>query len=243
MIIIPARFHSTRFPGKPLADIKGKSMIQRVVEQCQKTNQRVIVATDHDSIFNHVKQLGVEVYLTNKNHQSGTDRCAEIYKKTGSPDEIVVKVQGDEPFIQPEQIQNLIDLFNNSDVEIATLAKKIDDENTLFNENNVKLIKNTNGKAIYFSRSPIPFLKGFEKSTWHANHEYFKHVGVYAFRGDKINQASSLKQSSLELAESLEQLRWMENNMQIYVAETIFQSPSIDTPEDLKQVISSFLIK
>jgi 3-deoxy-manno-octulosonate cytidylyltransferase (CMP-KDO synthetase) len=239
MIIIPARYGSTRFPGKPLANIKGESMLQRVYNQCLKTGIKTYIATDDFRIKEHVISFGGDVVMTDSAHQSGTDRCAEVYKYLGSPDEIVVNVQGDEPFIKPEQILSLVDSFKNTDVEISTLIKKIDDEISLFNPNVVKVIKNKNNAAIYFSRHPIPYLRGVEKSNWIDKYVYYKHIGVYAFKGKIIDDICSLPSSSLETAESLEQLRWIENGYKIYAVETNYQSPAIDTPEDLIQILKS----
>ncbi|MBI3236003.1 MAG: 3-deoxy-manno-octulosonate cytidylyltransferase [Bacteroidetes bacterium] len=238
MIIIPARFASTRFPGKPLVDIGGQSMIERVYNQCIKTNQRTIVATDDNRIYEHVQAFGGEVVLTQSDHISGTDRCAEVFKNLNlDSNEIVVNVQGDEPFIKPEQILSVIDVFKNKDAQIATLCKKISDYESLHNSNVVKLVKNEQGKTIYFSRQPIPFLRNKNPEIWHQEHQYFKHIGIYAFKGSALQKVSELTPSPLELAESLEQLRWLENDYKIYAIETEFQSPAIDTPEDLQQVL------
>lgn len=238
MIIIPARYGSTRFPGKPLADIKGKSMLQRVYNQCVATGIRTYIATDDNRIKEHVAGFGGDVIMTSDLHQSGTDRCAEVYQFLDSPDEVVVNVQGDEPFIKPEQILSLVEAFKNIDVEIATLYKKIEDTSSLFNPNIVKIIKNINNEAIYFSRQPIPFFRGIDKENWLVHHNYYKHIGIYAFKGKILNEVCSLKPSSLEVAESLEQLRWIENKYKIYAVETTYQSPSIDTPEDLNQILN-----
>lgn len=241
MIIIPARYGSTRFPGKPLIDIAGTSMIKRVYNQCLVTGQRCIVATDDERIYDHVKQFGAEVYMTNTNHASGTDRCSEVYQILGCPDEVVVNVQGDEPFIRSEQILSLIGLFNNPAVEIATLYKQINDSEELHSKHVVKITKENSGRALYFSRQAIPFMRDELFENWHLKHKYYKHIGVYAFRGGLLSELAKLKASSLELAESLEQLRWLENGYKIYTTETLFQSPAIDTPEDLKNVLLSYI--
>lgn len=237
MIIIPARFHSSRFPGKPLADIGGKSMIRRVFEQCEKTGIPTVVATDHEAIFEHVRGFGGEVLMTSPNHQSGTDRCAEVFRATGSKAPYIVNVQGDEPFIQPEQILAVRDLLISGDAAIATLCKKITDAESLFNENVVKVVKSPNGRALYFSRSPIPYFRGIAQDAWHLKHIYFRHLGIYGFRGAVLSKITTMPPGELESVESLEQLRWLEGGHAIFVAETDFQSPAIDTPEDLKRAI------
>lgn len=237
MIIIPARFQSTRFPGKPLAQIHGKSMIQRVYDQCIKTEIYTIVATDHPSIYDHVKSFGGEVMMTGDHHQSGTDRCAEVFFLQGGSAPFVINVQGDEPFIQPEQILAIKHLLVSEGAEIATLCKKITDHDSLFNEHVVKLVKGARQKALYFSRSPIPFFRGVPKDQWHLKHIYFRHIGIYGFTGKALAEVVAMQPGAMETVENLEQLRWLENGKLIHVAETDFQSPAIDTPEDLQRVI------
>lgn len=236
--IIPARYSSTRFPGKPLVEIDGKPMIQRVYEQASKAKMlsKVVVATDDERIFNCVKQFG-EVVLTGSHHQSGTDRCAEVLSKIGEAQiEVVINIQGDEPFIHPEQIDLLANCFQDAETQIATLAKKLIRYEDLFNPNIPKVIINKNNEAIYFSRSVIPYCRGVEEKEWLKKHIYYKHIGIYAYRANVLKTITQLSQSSLELAESLEQLRWIENGYKIKVALTDYESVSIDTPGDLKKI-------
>jgi 3-deoxy-manno-octulosonate cytidylyltransferase (CMP-KDO synthetase) len=238
--IIPARYASTRFPGKPLVDIAGKSMIQRVYEQARKCNQlsEVVVATDDARIFDHVVAFGGGAVMTSPDHQSGTDRCAEVALK--HPDyDVVINIQGDEPYIDPEQITKLISCFNDAETQIATLIKKVVTEQELHNTNSPKVIINRDFEAIYFSRSPLPYIRGQEESTWLQHFTYFKHIGIYGYRADILRQITKLPLSSLEKAESLEQLRWIENGYRIKVAETELETYAIDTPEDLKKTNQS----
>ncbi|MFP4018633.1 MAG: 3-deoxy-manno-octulosonate cytidylyltransferase [Bacteroidales bacterium] len=239
-VIIPARFSSTRFPGKPLSDIKGKTMIQRVFEQCQKTLDNVYVATDDNRIMEEVKKFGGKGIMTSDKHQSGTDRLAEaaeiLKEKKNQTFDIIVNVQGDEPFIQPEQIKELIDCFENSNTEIATLIKETSSNEEIFNPNIPKVVINKNSEAMYFSRSPIPYLRNVEKEKWHKHHSFYKHIGMYGYRYDILKKITQLEPSSLETAESLEQNRWLENGYHIKVAFTQYENHSIDTPEDLAEV-------
>jgi len=238
--IIPARYASTRFPGKPLVDIAGKSMIQRVYEQAKKCAllTDVLVATDDDRIFDHVTAFGGKAVMTSFAHQSGTDRCAEVAQK--NPDfNIVINIQGDEPYIDPEQISKLISCFEAPDTQIATLVKKVKDDEELFNPNSPKVILNKNSEAIYFSRSPMPHIRGKEKADWLNHFAYYKHIGIYGYRSDILHQVTKLPVSSLEKAESLEQLRWIENGYRIKVAETELETFAIDTPEDLEKLKSN----
>lgn len=241
--IIPARYASTRFPGKPLIEIHGKTMIQRVIEQAEKSSQLndVIVATDDERIFLHVQLLGKKVVMTSPHHPSGTDRCLEALEKSNITADAVINIQGDEPFVSPEQIDALAVLIAKPEVEIATLAKKISDNETLFDANKVKVAFAQDGRAVYFSRHAIPFQKSIPQSQWLSNQDYFKHIGLYAYKTDVLKEISALKPSSLELAESLEQLRWLENGKSIYVAETTIETPAIDTPEDLQKVLKMAL--
>jgi 3-deoxy-manno-octulosonate cytidylyltransferase (CMP-KDO synthetase) len=237
--IIPARYASTRFPGKPLVDIAGKSMIQRVYEQAKKCNRlsEVIVATDDDRIFAHVAGFGGVAVMTATDHQSGTDRCAEVAQK--HPEyEVVINIQGDEPYIDPEQITKLISCFNDANTQIATLVKKVLTDHELHNTNSPKVIINKHSEAIYFSRSPLPHIRGQEPQHWLQHFTYFKHIGIYGYRTDILNQITKLPVSSLEKAESLEQLRWIENGYKIKVAETELETYAIDTPEDLEKINS-----
>jgi 3-deoxy-manno-octulosonate cytidylyltransferase (CMP-KDO synthetase) len=235
--IIPARYASTRFPGKPLVDIGGKSMIQRVYEQSKKCAllNDVIVATDDDRIYDHVTGFGGKVVMTSPDHQSGTDRCAEISLKHPEYD-IIINIQGDEPYINPEQISKVALCFDASDTQIATLVKKIQSEQELFNPNSPKVIINNNSEAIYFSRSPLPHIRGQKEDNWLQHFNYFKHIGIYGYRADVLQQITKLPVSPLEKAESLEQLRWVENGYRIKVAETELETYAIDTPEDLKKI-------
>lgn len=236
--IIPARYASTRFPGKPLIDIAGKTMIQRVTEQvrlCHSISE-VVVATDDERIFNHVESLGVRCVMTDTTHPSGTDRCLEAFLKTNSEAECVLNVQGDEPFVDPKQLDTLCELISNAEVSIATLAKKISDSETLFDPSKVKVTINKHSQALYFSRQAIPYYRNAEEHTWHSRHEYYKHLGLYAFKSKALQSICALPPSALEIAESLEQLRWLENGFTIHVAKTDLESASIDTPEDLARL-------
>lgn len=240
--IIPARYASTRFPGKPLVDIGGKSMIQRVYEQAKKTSSlsAVVVATDDAGIENHVKSFGGEVVMTSEAHQSGTDRCFEAIQKFSSNADIVINIQGDEPFIQPEQIDLLASCFDTQEVQIATLVKKITAEQDLFNVNIPKVVVNTKGDAIYFSRQTIPFIRSKETCEWLASNTFYKHIGIYAYKTQILAQITRLIPSSLELAEGLEQLRWLENGYNINTKTTDFENIAIDVPDDLKK-LTNFL--
>ena len=237
--IIPARFASTRFPGKPLIEIHGKSMIQRVYQQSQQASslQKLVIATDDNRIKNHVETWGGNVLMTNSSHQSGTDRCAEIINRFPEFD-VAVNIQGDEPYINPEQINEVVScFFQDKSCEIATLIKKIDTTEELCNTNRPKVVVCNKGKALYFSRLPIPLLKNIDQTEWVNKHVYYKHIGIYAYKTTVLQKLTTLPISSLEQAESLEQLRWLENRFQIYTKETQFESQSVDTPDDLKRLI------
>lgn len=236
--IIPARFESMRFPGKPLAMINEKSMIEWVYKNATKALQNVWVATDDDRIFNAVEKFGGKAIKTLSSHQSGTDRCAEAAKKLAVEIEfdVVINIQGDEPFIQADQIELLKSCFKNN-TEIATLIKKIDSAEELFNPNRPKVVVDKQMNALYFSRSPIPFVRGEEKSNWHLKNSCWAHIGMYAYKTDVLQKITQLKSSKLEITESLEQLRWLENGFKIKTAETTHQSIGIDTPEDLKNAL------
>lgn len=240
--IIPARYASTRFPGKPLADMKGKTMIQRVYEQVQSKVDDVWVATDDERILNAVHSFGGQAVMTSDRHRSGTDRCYEAYTKVGSGYDVVINIQGDEPFIQPEQIQTLEDCFTNDNVQIATLVKPFrpddDFESTLFNMNSPKVVLNRFGEAMYFSRSVIPYIRGKKYTEWLPSHTYYKHIGLYAYRADILKEITSLPPSPLELAESLEQLRWLENGYKIKAGITEQETIGIDTPEDMEKALA-----
>ena len=238
--IIPARYASTRFPGKPLVHINGKTMIQCVYDQVKSTPEiaEVLVATDDDRIEAEVLRFGGKVVRTRPEHPSGTDRCYEAYQQLNKQFDFIINVQGDEPFIQPEQIRTLASILKQ-DVELATLIKKIEDEETLFNPNTPKVLVNAKGEAIYFSRQTIPYLRQYpDKKDWLTNHSFFKHIGMYAYRPDILAEITQLKPSALELAESLEQLRWLENGYKIRTAVTTIETVGIDTPEDLLRVTS-----
>jgi 3-deoxy-manno-octulosonate cytidylyltransferase (CMP-KDO synthetase) len=244
--LIPARYASTRFPGKPLVDIGGKSMIQRVYEQATKAIEWVFVATDDERIFTHVESFGGRVIMTSHDHKSGTDRCAEAVKKVQLIDDapkfdVVINIQGDEPFIKPEQLRLLKSCFEDELVQIATLAKQISENSDIFNPNVVKTVLDKDQFAIYFSRLPIPYLRNESQDSWHTKFCYLKHLGIYAYRVQILKQITMLKPSALELAESLEQNRWIENGYKIYVQTTNLETVAIDTPEDLEKVKGLFL--
>jgi 3-deoxy-manno-octulosonate cytidylyltransferase (CMP-KDO synthetase) len=238
--IIPARYASTRFPGKPLVLIQGKTMIQRVVEQIEKSQliDDVIVATDDERIFKHVSAFA-KVVMTDEDLQSGTDRCAQVLSQLDLPkgEIIVLNVQGDEPFIQPSQIDLLANfMLQNLDIQIGTLVKKIDDKEKVFNPNIVKCVFSKQQKALYFTRNPIPFVRSKSQSEWLDTTDFYKHIGMYAFRGNTLALVANLAPSALELAESLEQLRWLENGFSIGVIETDLETIGIDAPEDLEKI-------
>ena len=241
--VIPARWASVRFPGKPLIKIGAKSMIHRVYEQSVKVLKHVVVATDDRRVFEEVESFGGQVVMTSTEHQSGTDRCAEALNKVEAENnvhfDIVVNIQGDEPFIQPEQITNVVDCFGDARAEISTLIKKITSKDALFNPNNPKVVLNTNNEAIYFSRATIPYVMNFDRTEWLNNFTFYEHLGLYAYKTDVLRKITKLKPAMLEKSESLEQNRWLENGFRIKVAETNFENISIDTKEDLEQVLKS----
>ncbi len=234
--IIPARYASSRFPGKPLVDIAGKPMIQRVYEQaslCQGLTD-VIVATDDERIKETVDSFGGKAEITLASHTNGTERCQEVASR--NPADFYVNIQGDEPFIKPQQIDDLIEILN-SKTELGTLVKKITDPDLLENPNTMKVVLNSKNEAMYFSRNCIPYVRDHEKTEWLKQHTFFKHIGIYAYRRDILDQIVSLPQSSLEKAESLEQLRWLENGYTIRVAKTQVETIGIDTPEDVDRAL------
>ena len=243
--IIPARYASTRFPGKPLADIHGKSMIKRVYEQAAKSKilSDVVVATDDKRVFEHVKVFGNVVYTSDK-HLSGTDRCCEAFsvfnnKKKYDHNDVVINIQGDEPFINPEQIDALAAIFINNKhekIEIGTLVKKINITTELFDEDVVKAVFGNDNKAMFFSRAAIPFCRNLHPEKWPDKTVFYKHIGIYAYKVKVLNLISKLKQSRLETAESLEQLRWLENGFNVFVAETELESFSVDKPSDIDKL-------
>ncbi|WP_406826625.1 3-deoxy-manno-octulosonate cytidylyltransferase [Pedobacter sp. KACC 23697] len=232
--IIPARYASTRFPGKPLVDIAGKTMIQRVYEQASKTKSlsKVVVATDDDRIAGEVTNFGGEFIFTSSDHQSGTDRCAEVIETLTGYD-IVINIQGDEPFIEPAQIDLLTSCFTEEKVQLATLIKSIQSQESVYNPNSPKVVIDVNGRALYFSRSPIPFIRNGEPGVWAEKHQFYKHIGIYGYRTEALKAITQLPPSSLEIAESLEQLRWIENGFYIQTKVTDLETVAIDTPEDL----------
>ncbi len=234
--IIPARYASTRFPGKPLAILGGKTVIRRVWEQVSRVIDDVAVATDDRRIADAVEAFGGRAVITSPDHRSGTDRCYEAYTIIDEEYDVVVNVQGDEPFISPSQIRALTACFDDERTDIATLVKPFapsDGIEALENPNSPKVVIDNESRAIYFSRSVIPYLRGVERSEWLARHTFYKHIGMYAFRRDVLREVTSLPQSSLERAESLEQLRGLENGYKIGVGITDIETVGIDTPEDL----------
>jgi len=236
--VIPARYESSRFPGKPLIDIAGKSMIERVYRQCLKSSSlsKVIVATDDQRISDHVSSFGGNVVMTSNTHQSGTDRCAEVANNYPEFD-VLINIQGDEPMIDPNQIDLLSKCFEDPKTNIATLVKKISTNEELFNENTPKVILNKNKEAILFSRTAIPFLRGKTRDSWIEHYTYYKHIGIYGFRTNILQELTKLPLSGLETAEALEQLRWIENGYRIHAAITVKESQAVDTPEDLEKLL------
>lgn len=235
--IIPARYASTRFPGKPLALLGGKPIIQRVYERVSSCVAETYVATDDERIYNAVEQMGGKAIMTRTDHKSGTDRCWEAVSKIG-PDkyDVVINVQGDEPFVQTQQIEELQNCFGNSRTQIATLVKPFDNDApiaALENPNSPKVVVSPDMRALYFSRSVIPFLRNCDKTEWLRHHTFYKHIGIYAYRTDVLREITLLQPSPLELAESLEQLRWLENGYQIQVGISNIETIGIDTPQDL----------
>ena len=240
--IIPARYASTRFPGKPLADMLGKPMIQRVYERVEGTLDAVCVATDDPRIHDAVRRFGGNVVMTSDQHRSGTDRCYEAYQKQGEAYDVVVNIQGDEPFIHPEQIQTLKDCFADTHTQIATLVKPFqadaDFESALFNPNTPKVVFNKQHEALYFSRSIIPYIRGEKYTEWLKTHTFYKHIGLYAYKAEALSEITQLPQSPLERAESLEQLRWLENGYKIKVGITQRETIGIDTPADMERALA-----
>ncbi len=238
--IIPARYASSRFPGKPLADMKGKPMIQRVYEQVSLVLDNVCVATDHPEIEAAVKAFGGRVVRSQKEHPSGTDRCREAYHILGGNEDVIINIQGDEPFIKPEQIEAIMSCFDEPTTQIATLVRAFEPHegwDALANPNSPKVILNKNNEAITFSRSIIPYLRGIAPQEWLSKHTFYKHIGMYAFKAATLDAITALPQSSLELAESLEQMRWIENGYRIRVAITTQETIGIDTPDDMARAI------
>lgn len=236
--IIPARYASTRFPAKPLAMLGGKMVIQRVFEQVSGVLDEVYVATDDERIEATVKSFGGNVVMTSTNHKSGTDRCYEAYTKVGAGYDVVVNIQGDEPFIQRSQLESIKNCFSDESTQIATLVKpytESDGIEALENVNSPKVVVDNRMNAIYFSRSVIPFLRGVDKADWLKRQTYYKHIGLYAYRAEVLKEITRLPQSALEMTESLEQLRWIENGYKIKVGISDVETIGIDTPEDLER--------
>lgn len=239
--VIPARYESSRFPGKPLVDIHGKSMIQRVYEQCLAANSLddVYVATDDERIYKHVLSFCGKAEMTSTTHTNGTERCEEVLSKLNDEEiAIVINIQGDEPFISPNQIDLLVDLFSQyQETEIGTLIKKIEDNETLTNPNTPKVVFTPTFDALYFSRNTIPYQRDSDPSTWLENHNYYKHIGIYGYTAKALHEIVELQETPLEKTEKLEQLRWLEKGYRIKVAETSHETIGIDTPDDLERVI------
>lgn len=242
--IIPARYASTRFPGKPLALIGGKPMIQHVYERVcmSKAADEAVVATDDERIVSCVQSFGGKVMMTLSSHRSGTDRCGEVLQQLGSQAaqyDVVINVQGDEPFVDDSQLRTLVDVFRqDAGAQIATLRKAITDEATLLSPNAVKVVCDLRNRALYFSRQPIPYMRGYAPAEWLRQGKYYKHVGIYAFRRAVLEQLVTLSSTSLERSESLEQLRWLDNGFPIEVRDTAVENASVDTPEDLQKLIN-----
>ena len=239
--IIPARYASTRFPGKPLADMLGKPMIQRVYEQVSGILDEVVVATDDKRIFDAVKKFSGKVVMTSTEHTSGTDRCYEAYGLLNKSYDVVINIQGDEPFIRHSQINLLKECFEDKTTQIATLIKPFeptDEFDNLFNANTPKVVINKKQQAIYFSRSIIPYFRGLNHTEWLKNHVYYKHIGLYAYKSEVLKEITSLPQSVLEKVESLEQLRWIENGYIIKTGITQEETMGIDTPEDMEKALA-----
>lgn len=241
LAIIPARYASTRFPGKPLVDINGKIMIQRVYERVSSYFEYCCVATDDDRIFSAVESFGGCAVMTSAEHQSGTDRCAEALAKMEQEYDmrfdVVVNIQGDEPFVSEEHLSKIESCFDSGETQIATLVKRFVNSEDIFNLNTPKVVISKNSTALYFSRSVIPHYRGLDPEKWQENHTYWKHIGMYAYRSDVLREITKLPQGELEAVESLEQLRWLEYGYQIKVAETVTETQAIDTPEDLLKVL------
>lgn len=232
--IIPARYNSTRFPGKPLAMIKGKTMIQRVCEQAWKSKlDAVVVATDDIRIADEVLKFGGKYVMTDPRHQSGTDRCCEAVQMLEEQYDAVVNIQGDEPFIDPRHINLLVDMISRDDTQLASLVKRVEEAEDLFGSSKVKVVMDKTGKALYFSRNPIPFMQNVAHEKWLQKGRFYQHIGIYAYKTETLHQIAKMQPSALEQAESLEQLRWLENGLSIRMAVVAGESLSIDTPDDL----------
>ena len=233
--IIPARYASTRFPGKPLAMLGGRTVIQRVYEQATAILDEAYVATDDERIFQAVEQFGGRAIMTRADHKSGTDRIEEAAEKIGTQADVIINIQGDEPFIQKSQIETLMHLFDEPSTQIGTLGKRFESIEAAMNPNSPKIVTDKRGFALYFSRSIIPYVRGKEQAEWLQHFPYLKHLGLYAYRREVLQEITQLPQSPLEIAESLEQLRWLENGYRIRVGLTDVETVGIDTPEDLQR--------
>ena len=242
MAIIPARYASTRFPGKPLAVLGGKTVIQRVYEQVSSVLSEVYVATDDQRIYNCVEGFGGKAVMTREDHKSGTDRIEEAVEKIGTDADVIINVQGDEPFIQPSQVETLMHLFDAPETQIGTLGKLFESMEAVENPNSPKIVTDNRGFALYFSRSVIPYIRGIERNDWFGQYPFLKHLGIYAYRREVLAEVTRLPQSSLEKAESLEQLRWLQNGYRIRVGLTDVETIGIDTPEDLQRA-EQFLLE
>ena len=242
MAIIPARYASTRFPGKPLAVLGGKTVIQRVYEQVSSVLSEVYVATDDQRIYDCVEGFGGKAIMTREDHKSGTDRIEEAVEKIGTDADVIINVQGDEPFIQPSQVETLMHLFDAPETQIGTLGKLFESMEAVENPNSPKIVTDNRGFALYFSRSVIPYIRGIERNDWFGQYPFLKHLGIYAYRREVLAEVTRLPQSSLEKAESLEQLRWLQNGYRIRVGLTDVETIGIDTPEDLQRA-EKFLLE
>ena len=231
--VIPARYASTRFPGKPLAVLGGKTVIQRVYEQAVSVLPEAYVATDDERIFQAVEAFGGRAVMTRADHKSGTDRIEEAVEKIATGADVIINIQGDEPFIQPSQIETLMQLFDDPATQIGTLGKRFETIDAVRNPNSPKIVTDNRGFALYFSRSVIPYIRGIETDEWLTHYPFLKHLGIYAYRREVLAEVTRLPQSALEKAESLEQLRWLENGYRIRVGLTDVETVGIDTPEDL----------
>ena len=238
IVIIPARYASTRFPGKPLAMLGGKTVIQRVYEQVVNVLGEAYVATDDERIYSAVEAFGGKAVMTRNDHKSGTDRIEEAATKLNTDADVIINVQGDEPFIQQSQLETVKHLFDDSKVQIGTLGKPFETIEAAINPNSPKIVTDLNGYALYFSRSVIPYIRGKEQADWLQHFPFLKHIGLYAYRREVLAQITKLPQSPLELAESLEQLRWLQNGFRIKVGLTDIETVGIDTPEDLQRAES-----
>ena len=242
MAIIPARYASTRFPGKPVAVLGGKTVIQRVYEQVSSVLSEVYVATDDQRIYDCVEGFGGKAVMTREDHKSGTDRIEEAVEKIGTDADVIINVQGDEPFIQPSQVETLMHLFDAPETQIGTLGKLFESMEAVENPNSPKIVTDNRGFALYFSRSVIPYIRGIERNDWFGQYPFLKHLGIYAYRREVLAEVTCLPQSSLEKAESLEQLRWLQNGYRIRVGLTDVETIGIDTPEDLQRA-EQFLLE